>query len=224
MSTWRRPEFSYDAARKAPAWSRKWERAALGGSHGACRRHRASASRRAGIPMQAKGFRAVRRRRECWPIPSTTAWSSWSRGTGPSGQSLLRRGSPRELVSAGGQSRRSMPTAVNVRGELALDDVRSGGTDLSRSHQTGPRRYALKLSAGAIARRSRDRGRFHAAVASNLLRGAIRLVGGRSRSYGWCAECLCRGGPRACSQRSTVGDGDFGDDVRHATRLPGLAV
>lgn len=119
-------------------------------------------------------------------------------------------------------------TAVNVRGELALDDVRSGGTDLSEAIEAteGPRRYALKLSAGAIASEAVTAGA-HAAVASGLLRGAIELA-----KVGFAGPAAMGGAPSAFavvargSVQSALHGGataTLATTMRHATRLPGLA-
>ena len=75
--------------------------------------------------------------------------------------------------------------------------------------------------------RSRDRGA-HAAVASGPAARRDRAGQGwlcRSRSDGWCAECLCRGGPRerAVSALHGGATATLATTMRHATRLPGLA-
>ena len=60
-------------------------------------------------------------------------------GSKPSAGLAKRTGQRGEAIST-----QYADTAVNVRGELALDDVRSGGTDLSETIEAteGPRRYA----------------------------------------------------------------------------------
>ncbi len=119
-------------------------------------------------------------------------------------------------------------TAANVRGELALDYVHSGGTDLGEAIEAaeGPRRYALKLSAGAIASEAVTAGA-HAAVASGLLRGAIELA-----KVGIAGPAAMGGAPSALamvargSVQSALHDGataTLATTMRHATRLPGLA-
>lgn len=119
-------------------------------------------------------------------------------------------------------------TAAHVRGELALDGVRSGGTDLSEAIQAaeGPRRYALTRSAGAIANEALTAGA-HAAVASGLLRGASELA-----KIGFAGPAAIGDGSSAVATvaRGSVQSAFHGGataaiatTMRHATRLPGLA-
>lgn len=68
-------------------------------------------------------------------------------------------------------------TAANVQGELTHGDISSGGTDLAEAIDAAnaPRRYALKMSATAIANEAIAAGAY-AALGSAVLRGAIEAA------------------------------------------------
>lgn len=119
-------------------------------------------------------------------------------------------------------------TAANVQGELTLGDISSGGTDLAEAIDaaTAPRRYALKMSATAIANEAMTAGAY-AALGSAVLRGAIEaakatLVVADGENLGADALSLsARGVLQSAIQGGATAT--LATTIRHTVGQPGLA-